>query len=60
MIVNLKYKNGLEREVYSSRGLKFNRLRPISFKITLDEIDTINMNNVLVDINRIRNSLEVR
>ena len=60
MIVNLKYKNGLEREVYSSRDLKFNGLRPISFKITLDETDTINMNNVLVDINRIRNSLEVR
>lgn len=60
MLVKLKYKNGLEREIYSSRGLKFNGMRPISLKITLDEKDIENIKNIFKDLDRIRNSLEVR
>ena len=60
MTVKLKYKDGTTRTITSSRGLKWNGMRPVKFKIILDEIDTINMNDVLVNINRIRNSIELR
>ena len=60
MTVELKYKDGTTRTINSSRGLKWNGMRPVKFKITLDEIDTINMNQVLLDIDRIRNSIVLR
>ena len=60
MLVKLKYKNGLVRKIHSSRGLKFNGLRPIGFEITLDDKDTANLKGLFVHLDRIRNSLEVR
>lgn len=59
MKIELEYRNGKKRTIYSSRGLKFNGLRPISFKITIDEIDTKNIKNVLTDILRVIDSLEI-